>query len=241
MIHYLKAENLKFKRTFLKKSIIIIPIFNIFISFIINPTYFTSTPFNLWTVIFMPLMIALSCSLSDQKEKKASNYNLVFSSPIKPEKIWYTKITMIGLYSLIALIIFLILMFTIGILISGMNIIKLQHIVAVCIIWISTIWQIPFCLFLARKFGFLASIILNFLGNFVFIFMASKPLWWLSPWSWSARMTCPILGIHPNGLLLENNSPLLNPNVLPIGIVLSTILFVLLMYTTGRVFSNKSE
>lgn len=241
MIQYLKAENLKFKRTFLRKSLVIIPIFNIFISFIINPTYFTTTTFNLWTVIFMPLMIALLCSLSDQKEKKASNYNLVFSFPIEPKIIWYTKIAIIGLYSLVALTIFLTFMLIIGVSIPGLTIIKFQYIEAISIIWISTIWQIPFCLFLAQKFGFLTSIIFNFLGNFGLIFMASESFWWLSPWGWSVRMMSPILGIHPNGLSLEKNSPLLNPNVIPIGIVLSTILFVLLIYMTGRKFSCKSE
>lgn len=84
MINYMKAENLKFKRTFSRKMIIFVPLLNIGFSFLMNNQFFVSGTFNWWSIIFMPVMIALLCSLSHQKEKKP----LIILAPIPCLLIW---------------------------------------------------------------------------------------------------------------------------------------------------------
>ncbi len=69
MIQYMQAEHLTSKRTFIRKLIILIPLLNTAFSFLLNTAYFMTGTFNWWAVIFMPLMIALMCSLSVKKEK----------------------------------------------------------------------------------------------------------------------------------------------------------------------------
>lgn len=50
---------------------------------------------------------------------------------------------------------------------------------------------------------------------------------------------CPILGILPNGLFAKPGDPLLNPNVIPVGIVISALLFLLLMLITTNWFEDQ--
>lgn len=69
MINYIKAENLKFKRTFSRKMIIFVALLNIGFS-LMNTQFFVPGTYNWWSIIFMPVMIALFCSLSHQKEKR---------------------------------------------------------------------------------------------------------------------------------------------------------------------------
>ena len=241
MGRYLIAENLKFKRTFLRKLLWIVPLFNICISFFMNPQYLSTTTFNLWAVIFMPLMIALICGLMDQKEKKASNYNSVFLLPINLKIIWYTKISLIGIYTFFSLIIFVVFMFILSFVIPSFITINSTFLFAVVTLWISTLWQIPVCLFLAKKFGFIIPMIINCLGSFSVIFMAAGHFWWLSPWNFSTRMMSPIMHVHPNGTILESGSSLLDYQVVPIGLILSAILFLVCMYITSSLFSENKE
>lgn len=105
--YYVKAENLKFKRTFSRKMIFIVPLINICFAFLMNPGFFVAGTYNWWSVILMPVMIALLCAQSHQKEKKASNYNGIFSSPVDLHQIWYAKISVIALYSLASQAVFL--------------------------------------------------------------------------------------------------------------------------------------
>lgn len=64
-----------------------------------------------------------------------------------------------------------------------------------------------------------------------------KPFWWLNPWSWPIRVMCPTIGIHPNGVPLENGDPLTSWAVVPPAVVLSVLLFAILARLTRRSFS----
>jgi len=68
---------------------------------------------------------------------------------------------------------------------------------------------------------------------------AAKPYWIYVPWSWSTRLMSPIIGVHPNGTLLEPASPLLDPLVIPIGIVISLVALVIFTFITAVWFSRR--
>ena len=77
------------------------------------------------------------------------------------------------------------------------------------------------------------------IGDVLGILFATKSNWWLCPYSWTARMITPVLGILPNGTLAPSGDPLLNPSVVPIGIALSLVLFALLLLATTVWFSRQ--
>ncbi|MBE0343169.1 lantibiotic immunity ABC transporter MutE/EpiE family permease subunit, partial [Paenibacillus sp. 28ISP30-2] len=220
----------------------ILPFVNICYSFLISPMYFTSNTTNWWSILFLPLLISILCTLSDQKEKKASHYSTIWLLPLQPAKAWFTKIGIISIYSLFSLLFFLCMILIIGLLIPTFQTQLASSIGAILLLWVATLWEIPFCLFLAKRFGFAGTVILNCLSSLgIGITMATQSYWWISPWSWSIRMMCPVVGIHPNGLLLEANSPLRNASVLPVGIVMSVVLFMVLALITGKRFEKWGE
>ena len=242
MKNYIKAENLKFKRTFSRRMIIFVPLLNIVFSFLMNIQFFVSGTFNWWSIIFMPVMISLFCSLSHQKEKRASNYNGTYSLPVDLEKLWYAKIIIIMIYSLISQIVFLIFIFLMGFVIADLSNVSLSIIAASILLWITSLWQIPLCLYVARKWGFTIAVMFNLIGALVLgIMPASRAFWWFIPWSWPIRMMCPAIGIHPNGLLLEKNDPLLSWAVVPSAVFISIVLLLILAFLTSRSFAPAKD
>ncbi|MBY8911413.1 lantibiotic immunity ABC transporter MutE/EpiE family permease subunit [Bacillus sp. YC2] len=239
MIQYMQAEHLTSKRTFIRKLVVLIPLLNTAFSFLPDAAYFMTGTFNWWSVIFMPLMIALLCGLSIKKEKKSANDRAVYSLPASLRNIWLAKIGVIALYSLASQIVFLALMFLLGLVMPGFAAVQLKGVEASALLWLTTLWEIPLCLLIARQFGFTAAILVNMLATFIFgIAPASGSLWWLSPWSWSIRVMSPVLGIHPNGLPLPENSALLSGDVMIPAILLSIILFLAVSILSALPFSK---
>ncbi|MFN2746483.1 MULTISPECIES: lantibiotic immunity ABC transporter MutE/EpiE family permease subunit [Bacillus] len=239
---YVKAENLKFKRTFSRKMIFLVPFINMCCAFFMNLGYFVSGTYNWWSIILMPVLIALLCALSHQKEKKAANYNGIFSLPIQLHMMWYAKTGVIAIYSLASQMVFLGFMFVMQLIIPQFATVNLTVMTASLLLWITTLWEIPLCLFIARKFGFIAAVILNLLASVMSVMMsAASALWWLNPWSWSIRVMCPAIGIHPNGLPLETGDPLKSWSVVPLAVVLSVLLCAVLLMLTRRSFSPAGD
>ena len=84
------------------------------------------------------------------------------------------------------------------------------HILGYCLLWVSLLWQIPFCLFLEQKTGFVASMIINLIASAASgLFLYLTPLFWIFPYSWPARFMVTVFGVLTNGLLAEPGSRLI--------------------------------
>jgi len=237
---YLLAEHLKFKRTASRKMLPVIALMNLSLSFLMNPSFFVTTTFNWWSIIFLPLMIGLLCGLSHQKEQHASRYQGLLVLPVSLQKIWCAKVVMVALYTLAALVMFWGGMVAVGFLLPNYSISLAQSAGAIALLWLTTLWEIPFILFVARKLGLAVAVIINFLFGFGFGIVADHTAWWMIPWSWSVRMMSPVVGVHPSGVLLEPGSPLLDRAVISVALLLALLLFVGMLYVTARRFSRTS-
>lgn len=239
---YLKAENLKLKRTFTKKLIIIMPIVNLLIG-AMAPVWYEANSFNWWYVMILSGHIALICSLVHYKEEKKLKYIGIMSLPVDLKKIWISKVLLIGKFIFISCGIL-----TLGIL-SGRfifssaitNPMSMTRVIAGgLVIGITSLWQIPLCLFLAKKIGLFPTILINTGGGvFLNLLTVSKQLWWICPYSFTTRLMCPILKILPNGLIAEVGDPFLNTNVIFPGLFLAVGLFIVLIFVTANWFSKK--
>ena len=118
MINYILSDYLKYKRTFLKKIIYIIPISLIILSYILAPPYFTVDSYNWWYTIIMPITYALIPALMNRYEDKKIKYRAVYPLSIDLRKIWISKIIvascLILMTSLVHLIAVLIVQFIFG-------------------------------------------------------------------------------------------------------------------------------
>ena len=204
---YLKAENLKFKHSLFRKLTILIPLALILIAMIfmfvgIGLGGFSSSIVCNWSMPIASLSIMFLCHQVNKKEKK-HQYRTLYSLPIDLKKIFISKTILIALN---LLVISLILSFIS--IISELVIVYIGHyILGYILLWFSLLWQIPLCLFLDQKVGFIASIILSlFLSAFGGLFFALTPLFWIFPYSWTARLMTTLFGVLPNGLLVESGS-----------------------------------
>ena len=86
MLKYLQAENLKNKRTFIKKLIFLAPVVTLIIAFL-SFSGAQSNAFNSWYMLILFGYISLMAALVNQKEEKKLNYQAVFTLPISLKKI----------------------------------------------------------------------------------------------------------------------------------------------------------
>lgn len=94
-------------------------------------------------------------------------------------------------------------------------------------------------LYLAKKWGMGAALITNIVGGLVLgIAFSTTSLWWLNPWSWSIRLMMPIIGVHANGTLLSQTSPLRDGSVILIGILLAAALVIIITAVTSLAFKK---
>ena len=214
MMNYILGDYLKYKRTFLKKIIYIIPISLIILSYILAPPYFTVDSYNWWYTIIMPITYALIPALMNRYEDKKIKYRAVYPLSIDLRKIWISKI-IVASYSFSTLL------------------------VSSIVLVVSSIWQIPFCLLLAKKFGFSISLMINgLLGVVLGIMFSAGDYWLFSPYSWSIRAMVPMLKIMPNGLPADAGNMMLNTSILP-PCIFSILLFLLLSYLSSIWFAKQ--
>ncbi|HEY8363054.1 MAG TPA: lantibiotic immunity ABC transporter MutE/EpiE family permease subunit [Tissierellaceae bacterium] len=240
MIKYLKTENLKCKRTFTKKIIILSPIITLLIA-LLSPLWFEVNGYNFWYVLMLPGTITLLAILINQKEEKKLFYRGVYSLPVDLKKIWYGKLFLISIYLLLSNMLLVIGIKAIGTIFNlPLRISFTKGFIAIIIMLITSFWQIPFSLFLCNKFNLLWGILLNFgLGTVLNIMLVDSSIWWISPYSYTSRLMAVLLGIHPNGTPLEPGDLLINFSLIPIIIGISLILGVGLAILTANWFQNQ--
>jgi len=245
MLNIIQAENLKCKRTFSRKLIILAPLFfaiyAICIMFFITDgsKYYISMVFNWWSLIFMPLGTALLCSLAHMREKKAGNYKSSYLCNISKIEVWFSKISVIASYTFISTIELFAVVILSNILVkdSSISIISIFEAAIVC--WVVSLVLIPIHLFISSLFGTAVSIITSIIGIIAGVIASTESFWILIPWSFGLRLMCPIIGVHPNGTMLPEGSPLLSADPIVKGIILSLVFFIAISLVTSIWFKKR--
>lgn len=245
MLNYFKSENLKFKRTFSRKFIVVAPSFFLLFAYLIQSNlrteshYYMEMVFNWWPLLFMIEGTAILCVLSNSKDKKTGGYSTFYIHDVNGSKFWLSKILTVALYLLISTFILVFIVF-ISSKFFNVGIAPLSEIfIASIVIWITSIAMIPVYLFLSFRFGTVIAILSGIIGIAASVIFAPKSIWFLVPWSWAIRLMCPIVGVQPNGVALKAGDALLNASVLPVGIIISLIFFITTCFLTCTWFSKR--
>ena len=238
-MNYLKAEHLKFKRTISNKLLLIAPLLTAVFAWIIGGFYgFQYMTFYWWYAFLLPGTIAILCSLAHQKEERAGKYYSVLSAPINLKQFEYAK-ALILIEKLIVAALFLAVFAAVSNLISpALAVYSVGRNFAGSIALIfASIWQIPVCLLLARKTGFLIPIVANtLLGILMPILFGNTAIAWVCPYCWAAKTAELLMGIESNGTfagVADFSWQVLLP------LVFSVILYVLLTLWDAANFSKK--
>ena len=221
MKNYIFAENLKHKHSFLLKILFIAPIISLLVAFVLMPLYFSVNAYNWWYVMIMPATFALIPAMMHRKEERKLNYRAVFSLNVDLKKIWISKILTASIYLSITAILHMlgvfVFQFFIGEQLTG-NYAFTTLLFASVLLVITNIWQVPFCFFLAKKFG---------------------SMWIYCPYSWGIRLMVPVMRILPNGVPTEVSNPMILNTSLLVPCILSICLFTLLTFITAKWFSKQ--
>ncbi|MDO5714541.1 MAG: lantibiotic immunity ABC transporter MutE/EpiE family permease subunit [Tissierellia bacterium] len=236
------AEHLKCKRRFIKSCIILGPVIVLF-HVLVAPYYFIANGYNWWYILILPGYISISASLLHQYEEKLNHYRGILTLPLSLEKTWLAKIILLVIYlwitSLIHLSILCLGKGTILVYVAK-SIPYRQMILGSFVLFVTHLWQIPFCLFLSKKIGMAFTILVHVvLGTMLNIIFATKSLWWISPYSWGSRLMVPILGVLPNGLIAEKGETMVTSTSIPLGILLSILFFLALSFLTMKWFQRQ--
>ena len=236
---YLRSEHLKFKRTISNKLLWIAPLVTAIFAWIIGGFIgFQYMTFYWWYAFLLPGTIAILCAMSQRKEERAGKYYSILSMPINLMKFEFAK-AIVLIEKLLVASLFLSMFISVANLISpAMAVYSVSH----CFIGstgviLASVWQIPLCLYLARKTGLMLPVAVNsLLGIFAPIIFGHTSFWFLCPYTWSAKLAQPLLGIEINGTY--TGDVFFSWHILLV-LSLSILLFSLLAFLDAMVFSYK--
>ena len=243
------SELLKYKRTFTRKIILSFPLFFAIQAMagvklmpkdiVRNWDLVTSMVFNIWTVVFLPFGMALFAFLADAQERKAGNYRSLRTHQTSAINIWVGKITVMAFHTLLSCIVLSFSILISGIITAKGTIPYIQIFEATFVSWLVSLALIPIQLFAATYKGLFLSMAVGFIGFIAGIVSAAGSYWVFIPWAWGIRLMCAIIGVHPNGTLLEQGSNLRDMSVIPTGIVISLSVFIIITIITAFWFKRR--
>lgn len=253
MHNYRKAEIMKYRHSFLYGIVLLMPLISVFFAAGLTGQYFTIDTYNWWYMGLYPGMMGIVCGMIGGKDKKKKNFTL-WSLPCDMGKIWDAKIVVGAFCSMGAVVFLTVLSFAVTKLLGeGFHIeflaqpsVKMQ-ILAGVVLYVTTLWQVPFCLFLSQKIGSFPMILIHVGSYMVAAAVVSLKSWYmLLPGGITSRMMCPLLGILPNGLLAKEGAVTYSPELveiwnLPIGILAAVLWFLLLWRGSRKWFERQVE
>ena len=173
--------------------------------------------------------------------KKAGNYRALRAHNVSPMTLWVNKIMAMAIYSLLSTLVLVVATIMAGLLSKSGLIPFGQIFIASFVCWLSSLVLIPIQLWAATRNGTFLSMGIGFVGMISGVISAPKIFWIAVPWSWATRLMCPIIGVHPSGVILEAGDSLLDTSVIPIGIVVSLIAFFVVTLLTSVWFDRREE
>ncbi len=250
--HYL-AERLKNRHTSVGKLILVMPLITVCLSAWLSREYFTINSYNWWYMFLFSGMLAIICSVTGSLDKKMKDRPILVL-PVDMGAVWDGKV-LYGLRCMgISLLVFLgvTLFFGAGPVWMIQQNLRInpsvsEQILAVVILFVTSLWQVPFCLLLQQKLGMFPMLFLH-MGSYCFsaIELSLHACFMLLPGGIAARMMCIVLKILPNGLVAEPGSLTYSPELMErkgllIGITVSLLWFALFWFAGRRWFERKTE
>lgn len=236
----LKAEHLKWKRTFGKYLPVIGPAITLFSALALGgmAKTFSAGAWNWWYAALLPGTLAVMCYLCDSRDRK-NRYHSLKGLPVSGGKLMLGKVVYLSL-GLSASNGVLFLGTALGDAVFGSTVSLGNGALAAVLLTLSFLWEIPLYLFLSARFGLFADIFASMVISFGSVAaVADKNCWWVFPSAIPVRLMCPVLGLHPNGLPLPDGSALCSTDVILPGVFLSLGWFLVCAGLLGLWFEKR--
>lgn len=239
MTKHLHCEILKTKRTFSRKLILIAPFATMLLAFLVGGAHNLQSMGLYWWYAFLVCgFIAILCGLSIQREQRAGKFYSIYSQPIDLVGFWVSKVAAISVFVLGASLLLGLLSELTCFWEAVPNVISPARILlGAAGIAVSSLWQIPLCLWLANKVGMFLPILINAVMGVFSTLITSTSYWWFVPYTWASKLTEPITGIKSSGDMGAIAD--YNTSLIPIILCMSVALFLILTFTTAKWFARQ--
>lgn len=251
MMDYFRAEKLKYRRTAMNGITFFMPLLTVALAAWLTHHYFSVDSYNWWYIGMYPGFLGIMCGMIGGKDKRKKNYT-IWPLPCEMGRIWDSKILVGAALSGIAMIFVVVLTIFAGRVMESVRHIQFfvspsvgVQIAAGLVMWATTLWQIPFCLFLTQKVGIFLMLVIHMGIYTILATIVSLKSWFaLFPGAITARMMCPVLGVLPNGLILQPGQMTYSPQLeemssLFIGIPAALLWFGLFWLAGRRWFEGQ--
>lgn len=235
-----QAEILKNRHTAAEKLTLWMPLATVFLAAALTMNYVIIDSYNWWYVGLLPGCVALISSMVLGREKRQKNRNIL-SLPVDMKTVWDGKV----LYGIRMLAVSVFLLSGAACLVGMMGTYLLHmsfplditpgsQLAVAVVLFVTGLWQVPFCLLLQQLFGSAAAPLIHVVSYAIIAPTVSlKPYFMLLPGSVPARLMCSILGVLPNGLPARPGSMTYSPELveygaIPVGVISSLVWFLLL-------------
>ena len=246
MWNYFRAEQMKYRHTFVGKAFLTAPLVGLFLGGLLSSAYMVMTSFNWWYMFLLLAMISIvSCSCGEKDRKLGEK--AMFALPVSLRKVRLVKIFYCSMLLFFACMVQSILTILAGCFFQSkyVDTITIFHaLFAGVLLFLTFAWQIPLCLLLEQKCGMAVTILINMAANVILSANFSTETLWKIPYAIPARLMCPVLKILPNGLRAEPGSvtfswELLSWNSILPGVLISGVCFVLITEICVRTYERK--
>lgn len=250
MKHYFQAEQLKYRHTSVAAITLGMPMFTALLAFWLTSSYFSIDVYNWWYIGLYPGFLGILCSIIGKKDKQKKNYT-IWSLPCGMEQIWDAKI-LVGIKMSAIAVAGLTLFSMMGqTLLESVGNLKMRQaipipaqILAGIVLWLTTLWEIPFCLLLAQKISTFLMLVLHVgIYSILSTSVSLKPWFALFPGAITSRLMCVVIKVMPNGLPFEPGQMTYSPELgrvsgLLIGIP-AALLWFFVFWLAGRTWFRK--
>lgn len=237
MFNIIKSESLKYKRTIIIKMLILAPVAAGLLSvFLMGGMWAQALALNIWYVFFLPFLVGYISSKLISLENKHLVHGM-FGIYEDKKLLWIGK----NLYSAGLIIIsncFMALVAAALYVLSGNNGSGVASLlISMLVLGLTMSWEAPFVMFIGRKVNYIITTFICVMLNVVCAIAFSLNLWWI-PFAIPARLMCSLLGIYPNGIMIEAGSKYLDAGLVLPGILITAALFVLILMITAKLYEN---
>lgn len=229
------------------------PLAVVFLAAWLTGSYFSVDAYNWWYIGLYPGLLCVVSSMIGRKDLEKKNHT-IWSLPCEMEKIWDAKVLVGVLESGAAVFILTVLTIICEKGIEGVFHVSMAAVfsfqtklAAGVVLWLTTLWQIPFCLLLSQKMGTFVMLLIHMISYSVLAgTMSLKPWFFLLPGAITSRLMCPVIGVLPNGLLFEPGQMTYSPELgerssLGIGIFSALLWFVFFWFAGRKWFGKQVE
>lgn len=248
---YYPAERLKMKRTVARKLFFVMPVLTVALVFALSGRYVVINGYNWWYMMLLPGVLTLVCCMTGQTDRRLGN-RAISALPIDLKQVWDAKVLVCIKAVILGNVVLYLTVTAAGILINqisnmdGIHVITPQQgVLAVLVMTVGCIWQVPLCLWMNERFGLYLTLFVNVALNVgSAIIVSLKDYWFVNPYAVTSRAMCPILKVLPNGLIARPGSVTYTPELMkvqmiPAGICICLLCLALLWAVSRKWYEKK--